>query len=68
MTFGERLKELRIKNNLRQADLAVQISVQRATIGKYETNERKPDIDTLVLIANYFDVSTDFLLGRNIKE
>lgn len=68
VTFGHRLKALREGKGLRQKDLAIIINVHRATIGKYETNERFPDKKTLEEIANYFDVSIDYLFGRvNIK-
>lgn len=64
MIFGTRLKTLRIENNLRQQDLAEIINVHRATIGKYETNERFPDRETLGKIADFFQVSIDYLFGR----
>lgn len=70
MTFGDKIKKLRLEHDLRQEDLAKIIKVHRATIGKYETNERFPDKDVLKNLADYFDISVDYLLGRtnNRKE
>lgn len=65
MIFGKRLRDLRLERKLRQEDLAKIIKVHRATIGKYETEERFPDKETLLILANYFNVSVDFLLGRS---
>ncbi len=64
MTFGQRLRILRKEKKLRQEDLATIISLHRATIGKYETNERFPDQETLQKLADYFETSIDFLLNR----
>lgn len=64
MTFGSNLRQLRIKKNMRQEDLARVIKVHRATVGKYETDERFPDKATLQKLADFFCVSVDFLLGR----
>lgn len=64
MSFGKRLREFRLEKNLRQEDLAKIIQVHRATIGKYETDERFPDKETLQKLADYFDTSVDYLLGR----
>jgi len=69
MTFGERLKQLRLELNLRQEDISEIIKVHRATIGKYEANERFPDKDILVTLSKFFNVSTDYLLGlTDIRE
>lgn len=64
MTFGDRLKMLREDHKLRQEDLANKINVHRATIGKYETNERSPDKETILQISELFGVTTDYLLGK----
>lgn len=57
------IKQLRKENKKTQEELAKAIDVSRSTIAGYETDKRKPDIDTLIKIANYFNVSVDFLLG-----
>ncbi len=63
-TFGERLKLLREAHNLTQKALADQLQTVRSTINKYEKNARKPEYDTLVKIADLFNTTTDYLLGR----
>jgi transcriptional regulator with XRE-family HTH domain len=50
-----------------QEDLAKILKVSRATVGRYETDERFPDKDILKKIADFFDVSVDYLLGRTDK-
>ena len=62
MSFGERLKELRVKNNVTQQELADYIGVGRPSIAGYETKQKHPDYDKLKLIAEFFKVSTDYLL------
>ena len=61
--IGERLKQLRIKKGLKQQELADMFGLSSGTISFYESEQRKPDIDFIVAIAKYFDVSTDHLLG-----
>ncbi|PBC87543.1 transcriptional regulator with XRE-family HTH domain [Caldicellulosiruptor bescii] len=61
--FAMRLKELREEANLTQNELAEKLGIGRATLSNYELGVRKPDIDTLQKIANYFNVSSDYLLG-----
>lgn len=61
--IGERLKQLRIKNGLKQQELANMFGLSSGTISFYESEQRKPDIDFIVAVAKYFDVSTDYLLG-----
>lgn len=61
--IGRRIKELRIKNGLKQQELADMFGLSSGTISFYESEQRKPDIDFIVAIAKYFDVSTDYLLG-----
>ena len=61
--IGERLKQLRIKNGLKQQELANMFGLSSGTISFNESEQRKPDIDFIVAVAKYFDVSTDYLLG-----
>ena len=63
-TFVDRLKRLRNEAGLSQEQLAERLQLSRPAIGHYETGFRKPDLDTLQCIARFFDVSTDYLLGR----
>ena len=59
-----RLKELRKKHNISQVRLAIDLETFQNTISRYETLERQADYQTLIAIADYFNVSLDYLLGR----
>lgn len=62
------LKKLRNEKKITQRELAKLLNLSPSTIAMYETAQRKPDFETLEKIANFFDVSTDYLLGRtNIR-
>jgi len=61
---GERLKQLRKEKNLTQSELGNKINVTKVSISGYESGNRTPDTDTLQRIADFFEVSTDYLLGR----
>lgn len=63
MTIGEKIYELRYQKNISQESLALEIGVSRQSISKWETNQANPDLDKLVLLAEYFKVSVDYLLG-----
>ena len=59
-----RLKELRKKKGLSQQRLAMELNVNQNTISRYETGEREADYNTLIMLADYFNVSVDYLLER----
>ena len=59
-----RLKELRKSRHITQLKLAIDLNLTQNTIIRYETGEREPGIAELVMIAGYFNVSVDYLLGR----
>ena len=59
-----RLKELRKKRNITQLKLALDLNMNQNTISRYETGEREADYATLILLADYFGVSIDYLLER----
>lgn len=61
----ERLKELRNKNGITQSDLAKFLNVSQGTIGNWESGNRTPDLEMIIKIALYFNVSTDYLLGKS---
>ncbi len=66
--FGDRLRIVRKERNLKQSDLATKLNVSPSTIGMYEQGRRDPDTETVKFLANYFNVSTDWLLGvSNIR-
>lgn len=68
ISISERLIELRKKFNYSQSEVARQIGVTPALISAYEKRERKPSIEKLVLLADIYHVSTDYLLGRTYKD
>lgn len=59
-----RLKELRKKRRLSQITLAMELNMNQNSISRYENGEREADYATLIAIADYFNVSVDYLLGR----
>ncbi len=59
-----RLKELRKKNNVSQLKLAMDLELNQNTISRYENGVREADYATLIKIADYFNVSIDYLLER----
>lgn len=63
--FGDRLRKLRKEHKLTQKELGEKVSVSSRVIGYYESNERFPDKETLIALAEYFQVSLDYLLCRN---
>ena len=62
--FGKKLKELRLVLGISQRKLGEMLSVCNQTISFWENGSREPDLDMLVLIAKFFDVTVDFLLGN----
>lgn len=63
-----RLEELRKKKGMTRKDVADHLEIDQSTYGKYELGKRAPDYEILDKLANLFNVSTDYLLGRtNIK-
>ena len=61
--FGEILKSLRKREGLTQSELGRHVGLSKAVISKYETGIGYPNFETLVCIAKYFGVTTDYLLG-----
>lgn len=62
-----RLKELRKKRKISQVKLAIDLNMNQNTISRYENMERQADYQTLIVFADYFEVSVDYLLGRDKK-
>lgn len=62
-----RLKELRNKRKMSQVRLGVELELGQDTISRYENLEREADYQTLLAIADFFDVSLDYLFGRTDK-
>ncbi len=59
-----RLKFLREKKGLTQQRLAIELNMNQNTVSRYESGKRQADYATLIKIADYFDVSLDYLLER----
>lgn len=64
MTTSDIIKSLRKRKNITQVQLAEALSVERSSVGKYETGTM-PSADVLIRIADYFDVSVDYILCRD---
>ncbi len=62
--FKERLKGLREEKGLKKKEMAEVLQIDETTYGKYELGKREPDFNTLARLADFFGVSTDYLLGR----
>ena len=63
MIFAERLRELRIEKDLTQDELARATELSHGCIAMLETNKRAPSGSTIIALAEFFEVSTDYLLG-----
>ena len=63
--FNERLKYLRTSKNVLQKDIANYLGISIRAYQHYETGTRYPDFQGINKLADYFDVSTDYLLGRS---
>lgn len=64
MEFGEFLAELRKERGCLQKEVAAYLNMTVATISNYEKGVHTPDLDTLIKLADFFNVSTDYLLQR----
>ena len=65
--LGNNIRELRNRKNLSQLQLSKLMHVSQQTVGSWETGRAIPGSDTLNTLADYFNVSTDYLLGRPNK-
>lgn len=65
MTFAECLQELREDRNVSRKELAAFLNISVSTLGMYEQGRREPNIDMLIKLADYFNVTLDFLVGRS---
>lgn len=64
LEIGNKLKELRKGVDLTQEELAVELGISRVNYTRYETNKVRPDYETLIMLADFFDVSLDELFER----
>lgn len=65
--FSNRLISLRKERGLTQEDLAKLIQKKRSTVSGYETEGKEPDLETVCVLAKYFGVTTDYLLGYSAE-
>lgn len=63
-TLNERLRECRKKKGVKQSEVADRLSVQRQIISYYESGTRKPNLEDLIMLADFYNVSLDYLVGR----
>lgn len=68
MTIGQRIAHLRERRGLSQAALAKDLNIGQSTLAMWETDKRGLKDEVIIQIAEYFDVSTDYLLGRTSKK
>ncbi|CDK35081.1 transcriptional regulator, XRE family [Ligilactobacillus salivarius cp400] len=67
MDLGNKIAFLRERKGLSQSQLADKLHISQGSLGMYETNKRKPNVEMLNTIADFFDVSVDYLLDRESK-
>lgn len=65
--FGNQIKKLRIANGINQVELAKDLCVTKQSVSNWENENIMPSVDMLIKIANYFGVTTDYLLGLSEK-
>lgn len=63
--IGKQLRQLRKERKMIQEQLAALLNMAKSTVSQYENNINEPDLTTLVKLADIFEVSTDYLLGRS---
>lgn len=63
MNIGKMIRELRESKGLSQTQLAKELNVRQTAISRWELSENEPDIKTIISLAKFFDVTTDYLLG-----
>ena len=61
--LGERLKDIRLEKGLDQKTLAISLNTSQTNVSRWENGKFEPDLDTLIKIARFFNVSTDYILG-----
>lgn len=64
MSFGERIKEMRQLHQLSQAQVAYKLGIERSTVAHWEAGTSTPNYETLNTLANMFDVTSDYLIGK----
>lgn len=65
MKFGERLADLRVRRSLTQSEVAKLTNISRSRLSLYEIDQREPDLATTKQLADFFNVTIDYLVGRD---
>jgi transcriptional regulator with XRE-family HTH domain len=65
-TFAQNLRFLRKEKNYKQKQMADLLNITQQTYSKYENGQSEPSYETLILISNFFRVSTDYLVGNQL--
>ena len=58
------LKKLRLQKNKTQLNVQMETGIEQALLSKYESGKRIPPTDTLIILADYYNVSMDYIMGR----
>lgn len=62
--ISQKIKDLRLEKNLKQKDVAIAINIATNTLSQFENNKGRPSLEVLALLADFFNVSIDYLVGR----
>lgn len=62
--FSQRMRQLRIENGISQDELSKKMNVSRSAIGNYEQGTREPSYEFLEMLADYFNVDMEYLIGK----
>lgn len=65
MQIGKKLKELRLNHGLTQEQLSTKLNIGRVNYTRYETDKIRPDFETLIKIADFYDISLDEIFDRD---
>lgn len=68
MSFGARLKELRLEKNMQQSELGRLLNITNVAVSHYENDNRKPTPEIISKVSDIFNVSTDYLLGNTTSK
>lgn len=66
--LNKRIRDLRMAHSMNQVEFAKRLSVTKQTVSNWENNNIMPSIDMLIKIADFFNTTTDFMLGRSVEK
>ena len=67
-SFKDKLKGLRLSHGFTQIEVAKELMINNVNLSHYENGKREPDLETLAMLADFYGVSTDFLIGNGLHE